>query len=159
MAVLTIESNGMLEKTAVYVNGAQISGIKELLLNIDEDGTFDSLLQYEGTDKQIYTKRIFEENLQNLKLVDPSFTEDEARYLQRLTIESNGDLEDTILYLNDEAQEGVVSLFVQIKASKNKSGLFSFLRKNDIVDSEIIFKSEITFRNDDDSLETEEIFL
>jgi hypothetical protein len=159
MAVLTIESNGMLEKTAVYYNGAQISGIKELLINIDEYGTFDALIQYDGTDKHLYTKQIFDEALQYLKTVPPSFTEDEAQLLQRFSIESTGNLEDTVIYFNDEPQAGVVSVFIQIKASKNKSGLLSFLKKQDIVDSEIVFRSEITFRNEDDSIETEEIFL
>lgn len=159
MAVLTIESNGMLDKTAVYYNGTQISGIKELLINIDELGTFDALIQYDGSDKHLYTKQIFEEPLQYLNAVPPSFTKEEAQMLQRFSIESNGNLEDTLVLLNEVPQDGVVSVFIQIKASKNNSGLLSFLKKKSVVDSEIVFRSEITYRNDDESIETEEIFL
>ncbi|MBX3042496.1 MAG: hypothetical protein KIT33_06705 [Candidatus Kapabacteria bacterium] len=160
MAVLSIESNGLLEKTAVYYNGSQISGIKELFLNIDEEGTFDALIQYEGSDKQLYTKNIFSDNLVNLKIVPPSFTEEEAAALQLFTVESDGELENTIIYINDEAQEGVVNIFLHIKAVKNKSGFLSFLKQSpETYNQDLIFKSEITFRNEDDTLETEEIFL
>jgi len=157
MPTLAIESNGRLEKTAVYYNGEQISGIKELFINIDEDGTFDALIQYEGTNKQIYTKNIFLEYLDNVKVIEPVFTEEEAKFLQLFTIESNGDLDDTYLYLNDELLEGVVNLFIHIKGVENKNGLRKLLNKNNIPDT-IEFKAEITFRNEDDSLETERIF-
>lgn len=159
MAVLSIESNGLLEKTAVYYNGSQVAGIKELLLIMDEEGTFETLIQYEGTDKNVYTKQIFSEHLDNLKTVPPSFTEEEASELQLFTIESNGDIDDSVVFINDEPQEGVVSVFIHIKASKNKSGFLSFLKRNEQVNSEILFKAEITYRNEDDSIETEEIFL
>jgi hypothetical protein len=59
MRELSIESNGSLEKTAVYINGEQISGIHQLMLHINEDGDFDTILVYEGTDKQMYTKNLF----------------------------------------------------------------------------------------------------
>jgi len=157
MPTLAIESNGRLEKTAVYYNGEQISGIKELFINIDEDGTFDALIQYDGTNKQIYTKNIFLEYLDNVKVIKPVFTEEEAKFLQLFTIESNGDLDDTYLYLNDELLEGVVNLFIHIKGVENKNGLRKLLNKNNIPDT-IEFKAEITFRNEDDSLETERIF-
>jgi len=157
MPTLAIESNGRLEKTAVYYNGEQISGIKELFINIDEDGTFDALIQYEGTNKQIYTKNIFIDYLDNIKVIEPVFTEEEAKLLQLFTIESNGDLDDTYLYLNDELLEGVVNLFIHIKGVENKNGLRKLLNKNNIPDN-IEFKAEITFRNEDDSLETERIF-
>ena len=157
MPTLAIESNGRLEKTAVYYNGDQISGIKELFVNIDEDGTFDALIQYEGINKQIYTKNIFLEYLDNVKVIEPVFTEEEAKFLQLFTIESNGDLDDTYLYLNDELLEGVVNLFIHIKGVENKNGLRKLLNKNNIPDT-IEFKAEITFRNEDDSLETERIF-
>ncbi len=157
MPTLAIESNGRLEKTAVYYNGEQISGIKELFLNIDEDGTFDALLQYEGTNKLIYTKNIFLDYLDNIKVIEPVFTKEEAQLLQLLTIESNGDLDDTYLYLNDELLEGVVNLFIHIKGVENKNGLRKLFNKDNIPDT-IEFKAEITFRNEDDSLETERIF-
>lgn len=157
MPTFAIESNGRLEKTAVYYNGEQISGIKELFINIDEDGTFDSLIQYEGTNKQIYTKNIFLDYLDNIKVIDPVFTEEEAQLLQLFTIESNGELDDTYLYLNDELLEGVVNLFIHIKGVENKNGLRKLFNKDNIPDT-VEFKAEITFRNEDDSLETERIF-
>jgi hypothetical protein len=157
MPTLAIESNGRLEKTAVYYNGEQISGIKELFINIDEDGTFDALIQYEGTNKLIYTKNIFLDYLDNIKVIEPVFTKEEAQLLQLLTIESNGDLDDTYLYLNDELLEGVVNLFIHIKGVENKNGLRKLFNKDNIPDT-IEFKAEITFRNEDDSLETERIF-
>jgi hypothetical protein len=159
MAVLAIDSNGLLERTAVYYNGSQISGIKELFLNLDENGTFDALIQYEGKNKQIYHKQIFSDYLDEIQTVPPSFTEEEAEYLVNLTIDSNGEIDDTTLKLNDEVLDGVVSLFLHIKASKNKSGFLSFLKKPDVVDSAVTFKAEITFRNEDETLETEDIFL
>lgn len=157
MPTFAIESNGRLEKTAVYYNGEQISGIKELFINIDEDGTFDALIQYEGTNKQIYTKNIFLDYLDNIKVIDPVFTEEEAQLLQLFTIESNGELDDTYLYLNDELLEGVVNLFIHIKGVENKNGLRKLFNKDNIPDT-VEFKAEITFRNEDDSLETERIF-
>lgn len=158
MATFTIESNGRLEKTAVYFNGEQISGIKEIFINIDEEGSFDTIIQYEGTDKTIHTKNIFEDNfLDKAKIVEPSFTEDEARALVEFSIESDGDLESTWLYINDEELEGVVSLFLHIKAAENKAGLSKIFGNNKIPDT-VEFKAEITYRNEDDSLETEEIF-
>ena len=159
MAVLSIESNGLLEKTAVYYNGSQVAGIKELLINIDEEYTFDALIQYEGTDKQIYTKHVFSDYLNNLKTVPPSFTEEESQELQLFTVESNGEIGDTVLYINEESLEGVVSLFLHIKASKNKSGFLDFLKNKEISSSDVIFKSEISFRNDDGTIDVEEIFL
>ena len=159
MAVLSIESNGLLEKTAVYYNGSQVAGIKELLINIDEEDTFDALIQYEGTDKQIYTKHVFSDYLNNLKTVPPSFTEEESQELQLFTVESNGEIGDTVLYINEESLEGVVSLFLHIKASKNKSGFLDFLKNKEISSSDVIFKSEISFRNDDGTIDVEEIFL
>lgn len=158
MATFTIESNGRLEKTAVYFNGEQISGIKEIFINIDEEGTFDTIIQYEGTDKILHTKNIFEDQfLDKVKVVEPSFTEDEARALVQFSIESDGDLDSTWLYINDEELEGVVALFVHIKAAETKSGLSKIFGNNKIPDT-VEFKAEITYRNEDESLETEEVF-
>jgi hypothetical protein len=44
MRTISIESNGRIEKTAVYLNGEQITGIKELLLSIDEEGIFNAII-------------------------------------------------------------------------------------------------------------------
>ena len=157
MATLAIESNGRLEKTAVYFNGEQIAGIKELFLNLDEDGTFDAIIQYEGSNKQIYTKSVFNDYLDNIKVSEPTFTEEEARALQLLTVESEGYIDETFVYINDEQQDGIVSLMLHIKGAETSSGLRKLLNKNNIPDT-VEFKAEITFRNEDDSIETEEIF-
>lgn len=162
MPSLSIESNGRLEKTAVYYNGEQLGGIKELVINIDEDGTFDAVLQYEGTDKVIYNKQVFNDYLENVKVVAPTFTEEDAYDLQLLTIESDGELDSTMLYINNEQLEGVVNLYVHIRGKQQapgSGGFFSVFRskpKQDATNSE--FQSLITFRNEDDSLESEEIF-
>jgi hypothetical protein len=158
MATFSIESNGRLEKTALYHNGEQISGIKELFLNLDEDGTFDAIIQYEDTDGKIRSKALFENYLDKVKVTEPSFTEEEARLLQLFTIESSGDIEDTVLFLNDEAIDGVVSVYLHIKTVKAEASGFLSKFKNKPTSSSMEFKAEITYRNDDDSLETEDIF-
>lgn len=159
MATLAIESNGRLEKTAVYFNGEQISGLKELFLNLDEDGTFDAVLQYEGHDKLLYTKNVFNEMLANVKIVEPSFTEEEAEQLQLLEIESNGDINNTVVLLNGEEQDGLVCLFLHIKASSTpRGGLKSFFGGKSEISTEAEFKAEYTFRYDDGSTVTEAIF-
>lgn len=158
MAVLSIEGNGLLEKTAVYYNGSQISGIKEIFINLEEDGTFDALIQYEGTDKDLYTKQVFADYLNNIKIVSPSFTEDESKLMQLFTIDSDGTISGTTLFLNEEQLEGVVSAFIHIKATKNESNFLSFLKKKDIVDSETIFNASLTFRYSEELVETEDIF-
>lgn len=157
MATFSIESNGRLEKTAIYFNGEQVGGVKELFINMDEEGTFDAIIQYEGSDKQIHNKHIFNDYLEHLKIVEPSFTEEEAASLRLFTIESDGDIEDTMLYINDEDVDGVVSVFIHIKAAENQSGLKSFFKKNNVPDHPE-FKAEIVYREFDDSLETEDIF-
>ena len=81
MSELAIESNGRLEKTAVYINGGQVRGIKELFLNLDENSTFDAIIQYEGYDNSIYTKRIFRDQLTALRFSPPAFTEEESKHL------------------------------------------------------------------------------
>lgn len=158
MATFVIESNGRIEKTAVYFNGDQLGGLKELMLNLDEDGTFDAVIQYEGTNGQLYIKNIFEDNLENLKVVEPSFTEEEARTLTQLVVESDGDIENTNLFINEEPLDGVVRIFVHIKSNKIKeSGLKAIFGKND-ESFNADFKAEITFRNQDETLDTERIF-
>lgn len=157
MPELVIESNGLIEKTAVYYNGDQLSGIKELFLNMDENGTFDAFIQYEGADKVLYTRNIFSDSLPNVKTSEPTFTEEEAMELQQLSIVSDGEIENTELFWNEEELDGVVSLFVQIAASKQQSkGLSSVFSKKQQAD--VTCKAEITFRNEDESIETEVVF-
>jgi len=158
MATFAIESNGRLEKTVVYYNGQQLGGIKEVFLNLDEEGTFDAILQYEDTEKEIRTKQIFGEYLENLKIVEPSFTEEEAAELQQLKLDSDGDIQDTVVTINDEELNGIVSLFVHIKAAENKNGISSLFSFKKPIPEHVEFKAEITFRNQDDTEETEDIF-
>jgi hypothetical protein len=158
MATFSIESNGLLESTALYFNGEQISGVKELFLNLDEEGTFDAIIQYTGTDNVSYTKQIFTDYLENLKTVEPSFTEEEAAQLQLFTLESNGGIDTAMLFLNEQPLDGVVSMLVHIKTGgQNKGGIRSLFSKPQIPEHDE-FKAEITYRNEDDSLETENIF-
>ncbi len=157
MATFAIESNGRIENTAVYFNGEQIGGVKEIFVNIDEDGTFDSVLQYEGTDKKIYSKDIFNDFLENVRITEPSFTDEEAENLQNITIESNGDLENTEVFINGEFAEGIINLMIHIKGVENKTGLKAMFGKSHIPER-AEFKAEITFRNDDDSIDVEDIF-
>jgi hypothetical protein len=158
MATFAIESNGRLEKTALYYNGEQVGGVKEIFLNLDEDGTFDSIIQYEGMDKQSYTKNIFRDYLTNIKVTEPSFTEEEAAELQIFEIESDGDIENTLVFLNDENLEGVVSILIHIKSTQESNSLHKFFAGKKYVPDHIEFKAEIVFRNEDNTLETEEIF-
>lgn len=159
MPSLSIESNGRLENTAIYINGMQIGGVKEILLSLDEDGTLDAVIQYLGTDNEIYTKQIFRDSLNNLKTVPPSYTDAEAEslQLQLLTIESEGDIETTDVLINDEYEEGIVNVFIHIKSAQNKKGISSVFGKKEQLETET-FKAQITYRNEDETLETEEIF-
>lgn len=159
MATFGIESNGRLEKTAVYHNGQQLSGVKEIFLNLDENGTFDAIIQYEGSDKELYTKNIFTEYLENLKIVEPSFSEEEAQELNLLEIDSDGDIESASVYYNNEQLDGLVSLYVHIKGVKpTKSSIRQlFSGKEDLPDHPE-FKTEFVFRNEDNTLDTEAIF-
>lgn len=160
MATFGIESNGMIETTAIYYNGQQVGGVKEVFINIDENGTFDGIIQYEGSDKQIHTKQIFSDYLTNIRVVEPSFTEEDAAMLRLIEVESSGTIEDAIVYQDEEAVDGIVSLFIHMKsAEKNTKGALSklFSGRKEIPD-EPEFRAEITFRYDDDSIETEAIF-
>ncbi len=161
MRTFSIESNGRIERTALYLNGEQLSGINELFIHVDEDGIFDAVIEYVGSDGQTRVKQLFGDYLDKLKVASPSFTEEDARYLQLLTVESSGDMSDTVLYYNDVPLEGVVDILVHIrKGESNSSGLFTSLikGKKNIPDDET-FRAEIMFRNEDDSLELETLFL
>ncbi len=161
MATFSIESNGRIEKTAIYYNGEQIGGVKEVMLNLSEDGTFDAVIQYQGKDNNIHTKQIFTDYLENLRVTEPSFTDEEARELRLLTVDSDGDIENTLVLLNDMPLEGLVDLMIQIRGGGGAThqggirGLFGG-RNDDAPRQE--FRAEATFRNEDDSLSTEYIF-
>lgn len=161
MRTFSIESSGRIERTALYLNGEQLAGVNELFIHVDEDGTFDAVIEYVGSDGQVRAKQLFSDYLEKLKVVPPSFTEEEAQYLQLLTIESTGDVNDTVLYYNDMPLEGVVDILVHIrKGESNSSGLFSSLIKGKkSIPANETFRAEIMFRNEDDSLELETLFL
>lgn len=160
MRTFSMESNGRIEKTALYLNGEQIAGVKELLLHIDEDGVFDAIISYEGSDGQRRTKQLFTDHLEKLKVIPPVFTEEEARLLQLLSVESNGEVDDTVLYLNDEPLEGVVDILVHIKTAEQASGMLASLVKGkDAHGENNVFRAEVTFRNEDETIETERIFV
>lgn len=157
MATFIIESNGRIEKTAVYYNGEQIGGLREVLINLDEDGTFDVVISYEGVDGVERSKSIFDGTPEKIKFVEPSFTEDEAAELTKFVIDSDGDIDDTDLFINDEILDGVVSVYVHIKTEKaKKNGIAGIFKKAETTMSD--FRSEITYRNEDDTTETERIF-
>lgn len=161
MRTFSIESNGRIEKTALYLNGEQLSGVNEVFIHIDEDGTFDAVIEYVGSDGQARTKQLFTDYLDKMKVTPPVFTEEEARYLQLLTIESNGDVSETLLYYNDVPLEGVVDILLHIrKGASNTSSLFTSLikGKKTLPDDEA-FRAEMMFRNENDTLELETLFL
>ena len=158
MPELSIQSNGRLAKTAVYYNGEQLGGIREFYLNLEEDGTFEAVLQYVGIDKEFHTKQIFSEHLDNIKVTNPSFSEEEAGQLQAITIDSDGEVDDTGLWLNDEELEGVISLFVHIKTPEKKKSRVGNIFGSKNENGTEICRAEITFRNEDETTETEIIF-
>lgn len=161
VATFSVESNGRIEKTVCYFNGEQIGGIKEVFLNLEEDGTFDAVIQYTGRDGTLYNKQIFNEHLVYVQTEEPSFTEEEAAELRLLTVESNGDIENTNVFVNNEPLDGITSLFLHIKApiaGENSSFFGSLFGKKSGDSAPAEFKAEITFRNEDDTLTTEPIF-
>lgn len=158
MATFSIVSNGRIEKTVVFYNGEQITGVKEIFINIDETGTFEAIIQYQGVDKKVYAQNIFEDYLLNIKTTEPTLTEEEIDNLITLTIESDGNLENTNVFINDEFQEGIVSLYVHIKGADNKDGLRKIFTQKVHIPDKPEFYSEIIYRNEDGSLEKQEIF-
>lgn len=162
MREFSIESNGSLDKTAIYLNGEQLSGVRQLMLHISENGDFDTIIAYEGVDKNVYTKNIFTDYLDNVKKIPPTFTDEDAQYLRLLTVESDGNLENTMVYINEEPQDGIVDLLVQIErgAAPQKTGLGGMFGKKDDLPAGTgaSFRAEVQYRNDDDSLSTESIF-
>lgn len=160
MRTISIESNGRIEKTAIYVNGEQVSGIRELLVSIDEEGTFNTIISFEDQTGIIHTKNLFTDDLSLLRRKDASFTIEDSLQLKVFTIESDGDLENTSLYMNDEFIEGVFSILIHLKANshKQKQTFLSSLFNNKQLASEIYFQTEIVYRNSDDSHSIESIF-
>lgn len=160
MAEFSIEGNGRLEKTAIYYNGEQLDGVKEIFLNLDENGAFDAIIMYIGTDEKPYTKNIFVDYLENVRTEPPGFTEEEARALSLFTVISEGDLAQTTILRNNEEQIGVVSVYVHIKAPNvpQGGGLRAFFGGQKEIPDHPEFKAEIVYREDNGDLTTEGLF-
>ncbi len=157
MRTVAIESNGLIERTAVYINGQCIGGIRELMIHLSEDGDFDSVITYKGTDGQIRTKELLVDYLENLQVLPPPFTEEEAAQLQLLEIETDGDIDSTVVYWNGEPLTGIVDLLIHIREGGTPSRWGKFLGQQGTGDQDV-FVAEITFREEDGSLTTERIF-
>jgi hypothetical protein len=160
MRSFSIESNGRLENTAIYMNGEQLTGIKEIVLNLDEEGTFAAIMSYEGSDGKLYTKQIFTDYMENIRIREAAFTEEEAEGLQLLTVESDGDIEATTVTLNDAGLEGIISLMIHLKVGDRPAagGIRSWFGKGREPGDPTIFRAEITFRNPDGSTSVEGVF-
>lgn len=158
MPTLGIESNGTIEKTAVYYNGQQLGGLRELFLNLNEDGTFDSVIVYLGSDGNEYIKNPFSDYLDNVQFREPSFTEEEASDLQLVEIESDGDIENTSVYYNSNFLDGLVELFIHIKSPVQNKSKISSLFKSGKVSESANFVANFTFRYENGSIVTEGIF-
>lgn len=160
MRTITIESNGRIEKTAVYVNGEQITGIRELLISIDEEGTFNGIISFVNTAGNLLTKQLFTDDLSQLQRREAAFSEEEAMDLRTLTIESDGMLENTSVYVNQEFIDGIISVMVHIMidAPQKKESVFSriFSKYSPLMETRFI--SEIVLRNPDGSEIFESIF-
>lgn len=159
MVSISIVSNGRLEKTAIYINGEQITGLREIFISINEEGEFNSAIKYNSSNNNELVKNIFTDELPLIQVSEPSFTEEELMALQTITIESDGDLENTFVYWNEEEQEGIVSLFVHIKAptKEKKPGLGGMFGKTSTL-PDAVCDAEITFREFDNSITVEKIF-
>jgi hypothetical protein len=160
MPELSIEGNGRLERTAIYYNGQQLDKVREIFIHISEDGDFDALIMYVGSDGQHYTKNLFADYLDSVLTEPAGFTHEEAASLQMLTLESDGTLELTQLFRNGEQQEGVVRLYVHIKAPtvEEGRGLRSWFGGSKNIPERVEFAAEITYRELDGSLTTEGVF-
>lgn len=158
MAVLAIESNGTIEMTAVYYNGNQLAGVRELFLNLDEDGTFETLIVYKDKFGQEIIKNPFVDYLDNIQLREPAFTEEEAKNLHLLEIESDGDIQNTLVYYDHQPLDGLVNLFLHIKAPIVKKSLISSLLGKGKYTDNVEYKAMFTFRYEDGRIETEDIF-
>ena len=160
MAEFSIEGNGRIERTALYYNGQQLDGVKEVFINITEDGEFDVLVMYTGTDGLQYTKNVFTDYLDSVRFEAAGFTEVESRSLNLLTIISDGTLDSTVVARNNEEQFGIVKLYVHIKAPSVEEGrgLRSWFGGAKSIPERAEFVADITYREDNGELTTESVF-
>ncbi|MFZ9976737.1 MAG: hypothetical protein ACO3GR_01455 [Candidatus Kapaibacteriota bacterium] len=160
MRTISIESNGRLEKTAVYVNGEQVTGIRELLLSIDEEGTFNAIVSFVSTSGILLTKQVFTDDLSQLQRREAAFSEVEAMDLRSFAIESDGTLDNTSIFMNNEFIDGIISIMIHItiEASQPMKGMFTKLFSKNSTLSQTRFITEIVLRNPDGSELIESIF-
>ncbi|MCE2755719.1 MAG: hypothetical protein LW818_06995 [Ignavibacteriae bacterium] len=160
MRTISIESNGRIEKTAVYLNGEQITGIKELLLSIDEEGIFNAIISFTSSSGTLLTKQLFTDDLSQLQRREAAFSEDEAMDLRSMAIESDGTLDNTSVFMNNEFIDGIVSIMVHIMIDsvQKRENVFTKIFSKNQSYSETRFISEIVLRNPDGSESIESIF-
>jgi hypothetical protein len=90
--------------------------------------------------------------------VPPTFTEEEAQYLRLLTVTSDGELANTLVYINEEEQIGLTDLLVQVqRGGQVQKSLTSFFKKQEPAERPV-FRAEAQYRNEDDTISTELIF-
>jgi hypothetical protein len=160
MRTISIESNGRIEKTAVYLNGEQITGIRELLVSIDEEGIFNAIISFTSATGVLLTKQLFVDDLSQLQRREAAFSDEEAMDLRSLSIESDGNLDNTSVFINNEFIDGIVSIMVHIMIDsvQKKENVFTKIFSKNQTYSETRFLTEIVLRNPDGSESIESIF-
>jgi len=148
LRTLEIRSSGRLENTTVHLNGEQIVGVRELFLNLKEDGTFDNWITYESTSNEILSKELFREYLADLNVNAEGFAAAGAS----LVFESDGNIDGTTIWRNEQRLDGLVEIFVYLR--NVKTGWFKWRRDG----QEDEFRAEAQFRNQDGSINGETIF-
>jgi hypothetical protein len=149
MRTLDIWSNGLIHQTILCFNSQQLVGVREFLLDLNEDGTFRVLINYEGADGEFRVKNPFTDHLVSLRTT--SLADDDVPR-SVLTIESNGTIESTAISFNQQELSGVVSLLIYMR--RVREGVIHWLRHGDRDE----FVSEITFREADGRLTQEVLF-
>src|SRR5437763_12328906 len=96
MGQLSIVSNGRIENTTVCYNGEALGSVQELMVTLDENGTYMPVIQYIGTDHKIYNRQLFSEPLDAVNVMGPAAEFEEAGDgFHELEVESKGDIEST----------------------------------------------------------------
>jgi hypothetical protein len=64
-----------------------------------------------------------------------------------------------MVYINEEPQDGIVDLLVQIQRGTpaQRGGITTMFKKQESVDRPL-FRAEIQYRNEDDTVSTESVF-
>ena len=98
--------------------------------------------------------------LENVRTEPPGFSEEEARSLSLFAVISDGELAQTTILRNNEEQNGVVSVYVHVKAPSvpQGGGLRAFFGGQKEIPEHTEFKAEIVYREDNGDLTTEGIF-